>query len=433
MSFRTPKYRLHKASGQALVQISGERIYLGKYGTEASKEKYRRLVAEFLVGGQSVRGRNGLPLEKASAGLSKAALAASPIKVNQLILAFWQHAKQRYVKNGQPTSEVRSFRTALHPVRQLYGREPVTSFGPLALVACRYKLIEAGICRKRINQHVGRIRQAFKWGVAHELVPETTWRALCAVEGLRHGEAPERSPIRPVAEEHIAAIKPHVTPQVAAMIDLQLWSGCRPGEVCVMRTIDINTQGPIWEYRPHSHKTEHHGKERVIYLGPHAQEILKPWLKTDLHAYVFSPAEGRAWYQAQRAINRKTPKQFRSQPCKRKASPRRKPGNRYTNLAYVHAICRACEVAFGMPKELRRISMKLDADERKRLAQLAAEWRAGHCWSPNQLRHNAGTRIRAAYGIEASRIILGHASVATSEIYAEIDRDKAKEIMDKLG
>ena len=60
-----------------------------------------------------------------------------------------------------------------------------------------------------------------------------------------------------------------------------------------------------------------------------------------------------------------------------------------------------------MPKELRRISKKLDADERKRLLRTAAEWRAGHCWSPNQLRHNAATRIRAAYGIEAARIILG--------------------------
>ena len=86
-----------------------------------------------------------------------------------------------------------------------------------------------------------------------------------------------------------------------------------------------------------------------------------------------------------------------------------------------------------MPKELRRISKKLDADERKRLLRLAADWRAAHCWSPNQLRHNAGTRIRAAYGIEAARVILGHSSAVTSEIYAEIDRDKAKEIMNKLG
>ena len=49
MSFRTPKYRLHKGSGQALVQIEGQRMYLGRYGTQESKEKYRRLVAEFLA------------------------------------------------------------------------------------------------------------------------------------------------------------------------------------------------------------------------------------------------------------------------------------------------------------------------------------------------------------------------------------------------
>ena len=54
-------------------------------------------------------------------------------------------------------------------------------------------------------------------------------------------------------------------------------------------------------------------------------------------------------------------------------------------------------------------------------------------WAPNQLRHNAATRIRAAYGIEAARIILGHSSAVTSEIYAEIDREKAREIMSQLG
>ena len=183
MSFRTPKYRLHKASGQALVQISGERIYLGKYGTEASKEKYRRLVAEFLAGGQ-----------KAGSGRSTSLSAATAVRVNDLILVFSKHAKLRYVKHGQPTSEIRSFRTALRPVRRLYGQELVTNFGPLALIACRQKLIEAGYCRKRINQHIGRIRRVFKWGVARELVPETIWRALCAVEGLRHGEATETEP-----------------------------------------------------------------------------------------------------------------------------------------------------------------------------------------------------------------------------------------------
>ncbi len=37
MSTRLPKYRLHKGSGQALVQIEGQRIYLGLHGTKESR------------------------------------------------------------------------------------------------------------------------------------------------------------------------------------------------------------------------------------------------------------------------------------------------------------------------------------------------------------------------------------------------------------
>jgi integrase len=42
-----------------------------------------------------------------------------------------------------------------------------------------------------------------------------------------------------------------------------------------------------------------------------------------------------------------------------------------------------------------------------------------------QLRHTAGTRFRAEFGLETARVLLGHASAATSEIYAEADRAKA--------
>ena len=431
MSFRTPKYRLHKGSGQALVQINGERIYLGKHGSKESKEKFKRLVAEYLSSGQSRKpGVDGGPGQRFT------------LSVNDLILAFWRHAKKRYVKNGLPTTEIHSFRTALGPVRDLYGREPATSFGPLALVACRLKLIEAGICRKRLNQHVSRIRSMFKWSVSREMVPETVWRALCSVEGLRIGEALEMPPVRAVSDERIVAIENFVTPQVWAMVNLQIWSACRPGEACIMRAIDLNMQGKSWEYRPHSHKGEHHDKERVIYLGPHAQEIIKPWLTPELYAYLFSPKEARAWCQARRAENRKTPKPKKERKFHRKSQPQRAPGERYTVHAYDHAISRACELAFGMPKQLRNIPTAakvasgkagMDAAEREHLLGLAATWREQHCWHPNQLRHAAATRIRAAYGIELARVILGHSSVTTSQIYAEIDREKAKEAMEKLG
>ena len=50
MSIRIPKYRLHKGSGQAFVQIKGLRRYLGKQGPKESWERYQRVIAEICVG-----------------------------------------------------------------------------------------------------------------------------------------------------------------------------------------------------------------------------------------------------------------------------------------------------------------------------------------------------------------------------------------------
>lgn len=42
---RLPKYRRH-SSGQAFVEINGHRHYLGVYGSDQSKERYQRIIAE---------------------------------------------------------------------------------------------------------------------------------------------------------------------------------------------------------------------------------------------------------------------------------------------------------------------------------------------------------------------------------------------------
>ena len=54
-------------------------------------------------------------------------------------------------------------------------------------------------------------------------------------------------------------------------------------------------------------------------------------------------------------------------------------------------------------------------------------------WSPLQLRHTAATAIRAKYGVEAAKVILGHTKVETTQIYAERDLGKAREIMAEIG
>ena len=47
-----PKYRKHRASGQAFVELNGHRHYLGPHGTKTSKLEYDRLTGEWLANGQ---------------------------------------------------------------------------------------------------------------------------------------------------------------------------------------------------------------------------------------------------------------------------------------------------------------------------------------------------------------------------------------------
>ena len=78
------------------------------------------------------------------------------------------------------------------------------------------------------------------------------------------------------------------------MIQLKLATGMRPGEVRLMRMGDIDISGDVWEYRPQEHKTEHHGKQRVIAIGPKAQAILGKYLDRPEHEHCFKPGESEA-------------------------------------------------------------------------------------------------------------------------------------------
>jgi len=54
-------------------------------------------------------------------------------------------------------------------------------------------------------------------------------------------------------------------------------------------------------------------------------------------------------------------------------------------------------------------------------------------WHPNQLRHSMATELRREAGLDAARVVLGHRSPTTTEIYAEVDVQKAAELMARLG
>lgn len=297
-------------------------------------------------------------------------------------------------------------------------------------------MVDNGLARGNVNHHVNRIRHIFKWAAGNELIAASVVDSLRCVDGLRYGksDARETEPIKPVPDALVDAVLPRVAPQVKAMIELQRVTGMRSGEVSIMRTADINTTGDVWTYSPHRHKTMYRGYSRLVYLGPRAQQIVKAWLRTDLEAYLFQPREADEWRRGRRHSKRKTPLSSGNKPgTNRKSRPRRRPGTAFTPQSYGKAIRYACDVAFGMPADLRKRRKGETKEQRHERHKLAAEWRRKHCWHPHQLRHNAATLFRREHGLEVARVLLGHKTAAITELYAQADQQRAVEVMARIG
>lgn len=293
-------------------------------------------------------------------------------------------------------------------------------------------MVDSGLCRNTVNDRIGAIKRMFRWGVAEELFPASVLHRLEAVAGLRKGktEARESKPIKPVGDDVVAATLVKLPAIPADMVRVQRLIGARPIEVCIMRPCDIDRSGEVWEYRPESHKTEHHDLDRIIMIGPEAQKVLEPYLDRAPTAYCFSPTEAVAQKVAKQFAARKTPLSCGNKPgTNRKRKPRRKAGACYDSNSYRRAIHRACDLAFPHPVygsiEPRKVP-PADRDEYK-------AWQSEHRWSPNRLRHTAATEIRKRFGIEAASVILGHTKVSTTEIYAERNTELARNIAAQLG
>ena len=388
---RVPRLCRHKASGQAVVRLDGRDFYCGPWRSRAAQAEYDRLIAIFLASGRRMPPPDGSPLV---------------LTITQLELDYFEHVKVHHRRaDGSQTSEVRNNKMALRTLRRLYGRTQADAFGPLALKALRQDFISQGLSRTTVNSHIGRIKRMFRWAVENERVSPTVLQGLLAVRGLQRGrsEAKETDPVQPVSDAHVEAVLPRLSPQVAAVVRLMHLTGMRVGEAIAVRTGDLDMTGPVWEYKPSDHKMTYKGRERIIPLGPRAQAVIRPYLRAAPEAFIFCPAEAEAARNAERRANRQSPMTPSQAARKRKRNPEWKPGHSYAADVIRRAISRACEDA------------KIPT------------------WSPHQLRHSAATRLRKEFGIEAAQLVLGHESAAITLVYAERDKARAAEIMQKVG
>jgi integrase len=413
-----PSYRKH-SSGNAIVTLtdpSGQRrdVLLGTYGTPESRSLYDETVSRWVANGRRLD-------DIASEGVSNSEVLLAYIEANQ-----GRHEKG----DRKASSEFEHIKKVAGIVRKLFGTEPAEQFSAKRLKACRTEMIRLGWTRKSVNHHVGRIRRLYKWAVSEELVPSHVLYSLMSVSPLRPGEegVGESPRVQPVDEGVVNQCLPHMSPPVAAMVRLMLLTGMRAGEALLMRTCDIDREGEVWIYRPFRHKTQKAGRDRLIFLGPAAQTVLTPWLnESGPDGFLFSPRRAVELRNQVRAENRKTPRwssHMRRNVIKRKAKPKKRPGERYCTQSLGKAI------NYAIQKADRAERRKIDPND-DRLRVPINERIVPH-WHQHQLRHTAATRLRKEFGIELARIVLGHSSAQVTTIYAEQDFKSAIDAMKRL-
>ena len=363
----------------AYVYINGNRIGLGQDGPEA-KQKYEATIAEWLA--------NGKHLHTDDSG----------IKINELCKRYLDFAKGYY---GNST-EYENYERVSKILIKLYGKTNAGDFGPKKLKAVRGCMIQKGWLRKSINKQTQRTRAIFRWAEANELIERGMIEYLSTLAPLKKGRCPgvpEGKKVKPVPIEDVEAIQLYVSRQVWAMVQLQLLTGARPGEIVILRLVDIDRSENVWIFRPENHKNEHRDIEREIYIGKQAQTIIARFLfGKSPDDYIFPPADANREAKQRNAVSYRRKKQKASLKLTNRCI-----GDHYTTNSYRRAIKRGCEIA-GVTS-----------------------------WSPNQLRHNAATIIRKEFGLEAAQIILGHTKADVTQIYAERDREKAVQIAAILG
>lgn len=344
---KTTKLKLHKATGRYCVRIDGREVYLGKDKAEAEKQYF--------------------------------ALMAGITKPEQEQILHVSEIIERYLNYQAMYGKASDRLTcAMRHLNQSLGHYVPGQIKMENLMRLRETMLEPNKrgqrhCRTEINRLMRECARCFQWAAAHELATAEVHGKFSVLEPLKAGrcDAPEQKAVSVVELDAVRSVQGKVRVPVKAMIELQLLTGARPGEIVNLKVDMIERTVDPWKCELTEHKTAHRGHKRVLFFGEQAQAVLKPFIL----------AAGKTGYLFTTGAD-----------C-----------NPYDVAAYRKAITRGCMTA-----------------------------KVQH-WHPHQLRHTAATELRKQYGVEVARAVLGHAHLAATEIYAEVDQQVASRIAKERG
>lgn len=266
---------------------------------------------------------------------------------------------------------------ALRPLLDLYGHTQAGDFDARRFVTVRQQHLDGGAAPRTVNDYAGFVRAAFRWAARPEQkgVPPAVALELSLVAALVDEDD---VPLEDVPEATVRLILPHCAPVVADMLEVQMLTGMRPGELVRMKAgeVDQNAGEGLWLYKPPLYKSRRHASVRAaggreVWIGPKAQALLSPWLEGKVGTDPVFPSRFRGCYSVQ---------------------------------GYRKAVVEACDRA-GVER-----------------------------FQPRQIRHTALTAVEGETGsLDAAQAVGGHRRPETTRRYAHAQRRLAKETMKRMG
>lgn len=370
-AFRFPPYpkKMHEGSGQGRVKINGQHVYLGPWSDQQRcRQRYAELAQQHAAG----------DVRKASKRLS----------VAEVLIAFLQDARAT-----MPAKEFWHFQRIAKVLTRLFKTTPAKDFDTNSLLLVRETLKKATWLtqderkhhkagewsRSQINKATTRIRRIWAWAEQRKMIPPGSWGHLMTLKAIPSTDRSVRQtkPRRGIDWPTVQAALPYLPGAVAAMCEMQWWTGMRPTEVCRMKAEDVEQVDGVWMFWLVSKNAWRPGREReAVILGPEAMRVLLPWLNA-----ARSKGPGAAIF------------------------PSVKTRRAYTTDGYGQTFYKM----FNANPNLER-------------------------FTAYQLRHGAKRRIKRAIGLDAARAVLRQRSIQTTDNYdAERDMTLAIEAAKKTG
>ncbi len=387
-----PRYRQRRKQGrdQMFIILSNQRIYCGPWDDPRTEERYYQEVSDWYA-----RGKTRKP-EDNDAG------AGATVTVQQCADAFLAYCKD-YYRNSPATSYDR-VRQAMRDLTDMWGGIPISELTGLHVRSVR----EAQVNKRKkcdpdkpamglytVNYRIKTVKRMVAYAVSMNLCPPDVKIKVDSVENLVQGRcaAPPPKKVTPVPEADIRRTRKHLNRSLQALIDLQLASGCRAGELVGLRRRDIiMVSNDLWEAHPMQHKTAYRGRKRVLMFGPESIKVLRPFVMRCKQDECLFPTSESMTARIENAHCHRRPNQAKNTP-----KTARTLNEHYSVASYRKAIHRVCH-EHDIP-----------------------------LWSPHRLRHNyASNTERKAKAVEPVRLLLGHANTNTTQQYIEQELDDAR-------